>query len=83
MKLIKEPFENLAHEQGYESGAELMDELGLNRKSYELSRHIRLRSAAVVYPIFELALFQRVSLLIFAHFKTAPRLLYTYPARFP
>ena len=35
MKLIKEPFENLAHEQGYESGAELMDELGLNRKSYE------------------------------------------------
>lgn len=35
MKLIKEPFENFAHEQGYESGAELFDELGLNRKSYE------------------------------------------------
>lgn len=35
MKLIKEPFENFAHEQGYESGAELIDELGLNRKSYE------------------------------------------------
>lgn len=35
MKLIKESFENFAHEQGYESGAELFDELGLNRKSYE------------------------------------------------
>lgn len=35
MKLIKEQFENYAHEQGYESGAELFDELGLNRTSYE------------------------------------------------
>lgn len=35
MKLIKESFDNFAHEQGYESGAELFDELGLNRKSYE------------------------------------------------
>ena len=35
MKLIKEQFENYAREQGYESGAELFDELGLNRTSYE------------------------------------------------
>lgn len=35
MKLIKEQFENFSHEQGYESGAELFDELGLNRSAYE------------------------------------------------
>ena len=35
MKLIKEQFENFAHEQGYVSGAELFDDLGLNRTSYE------------------------------------------------
>ncbi len=35
MKLIKEQFENFAREQGYESGAELYDELNLNRDSYE------------------------------------------------
>lgn len=35
MKLIKEQFENYAREQGYENGAELFDELGLNRTSYE------------------------------------------------
>ena len=35
MKIIKERFENYAHEQGYESGAELMEELGLNRSAYE------------------------------------------------
>ncbi len=35
MKLIKEQFENFALEQGYESGAELYDELDLNRESYE------------------------------------------------
>lgn len=35
MKLIKEQFENLALEQGYESGVELYDELNLNRESYE------------------------------------------------
>lgn len=35
MKLIKEQFENYAREQGYENGAELFDELHLNRTSYE------------------------------------------------
>lgn len=35
MKLIKEQFENFVNEQGYENGAELFDELGLNRKAYE------------------------------------------------
>ncbi len=35
MKIIKERFENYAHEQGYESGAEFLEELGLNRSAYE------------------------------------------------
>lgn len=38
MKLIKELFENYAHEQGYESGAELFEELGLNQESYDRYR---------------------------------------------
>lgn len=35
MKLVKERFENYAREQGYESGTDLFDDLGLNRNSYE------------------------------------------------
>ncbi len=38
MKLIKEQFENFAHEQGYESGAELFDELGLNSSHTNISK---------------------------------------------
>lgn len=34
MKLIKESFDVFAHEQGYESGAEIFDELGLNKDKY-------------------------------------------------
>lgn len=35
IKLIKEQFENLALEQGYESGVELYDEMNLTRDSYK------------------------------------------------
>ena len=35
MKIIKEQFDSFAQEQGYSSGAELIDELGLNPKAYK------------------------------------------------
>ncbi len=35
MKIIKEQFDCFAQEQGYSSGAELIDELGLNPKAYK------------------------------------------------
>lgn len=35
MKLIKERFDSYAQELGYGNGAEMYDEMGLNRSAYE------------------------------------------------
>ena len=39
MKLIKERYETYAREQGYESGADMYDDMGLNRGAYEHYRN--------------------------------------------
>lgn len=42
MKIIKEQFDAFAREQGYESGAELFDDLGFNAEYYA-DRHEEVR----------------------------------------